>query len=145
MHHPWRAFGRLTDWKLRWSPHLPWDIAGHTDHDGKTITLAVGLDQAERRCTIAHESEHALRGAVPDFYWPREERAIDDIVSRKMIAIEDLADAMKWTHDPHELADELWVDVDTVKARLANLTDSEGRQLDAMLDQAEQQMPVTEP
>jgi hypothetical protein len=144
MHHPWRAFRHLVDWTLRWSHDLPDDIQGYVDHEEQEVVLAHGLTQAERRCTIAHETEHIRRGNVPDFYWPREERAIDDIVSRRLITLDALADALVWTTDVHQLAEELWVDVDTVKARLANLTEDEGLRLQARLDAAELTMPIFE-
>ena len=62
-HHPWRRFGELTDWSLRWA-ELPPGVMGRTCHQTKTVTLALGMSQAERRCTIAHETEHIERGPV---------------------------------------------------------------------------------
>lgn len=106
--------------------------------------MAHGLTQAERRCTIAHETEHIMRGVVPDWCWPREERAVDRAASRKLITIAALADALAWTQDPAEAAEELWVDVAMLLARLANLTEAEGRELSRRLDLIELGMPEDE-
>jgi hypothetical protein len=141
MHHPWRRFRHLVEWTLRWSDRLPLDVRGETDFDRKMVTLASGLTQAERRCTIAHETEHAVRGPVPDFYWPREERAIDETVARRLITLDALVDALLWARDDHELAEELWVDVATVRARLASLTDEETAIVNCRLDAAEVRTP----
>ena len=37
----------------------------------------------------------------------------------------ELGEALAWSLDPHEVADELWVDVPTVEARLRHLHPSE--------------------
>ena len=79
-HHPWRRFGQLTDWSLRWA-ELPEGVMGVTCHRSRTVTLAVGMSQAERRCTIAHETEHILRGPVDRAAAAREERIIDRTVA----------------------------------------------------------------
>jgi hypothetical protein len=43
--------------------------------------------------------------------------------------------------DEYEIAEELWVDVSTVRARLADLTPAEQRQLNERLDAAELAQP----
>ena len=143
MHHPWRRFRSFVGWTLRWRS-LPGDEVGTTDYATMTVTLDPELLQTERRCTIAHETEHIARGVVPDFYWPREEHAIDAIVARRLILLEALADGLVWALDVHELADELWVDVPTAKARLANLTPAEGLWLQERLDVTEAEIPETD-
>lgn len=142
MHHPWRAFGNLTSWTLRWSHELPEEIVGEVDFDARTVTLAHGLTQAERRCTIAHETQHILRGPVGAGVVAREERLVDREAARLLIPLEALAEALLWSYDEYEVAEELWVDVATVRARLANLTSDEQRQLNERLDAAELQLPV---
>src|SRR5919206_37845 len=83
-HDPWRRFGELTDWSLRWA-ELPAGVMGSTCHVTRTVTLAVGMSQAERRCTIAHETEHIERGPVPPHESRREELRIDLKVARLLI------------------------------------------------------------
>lgn len=135
-HHPWRAFSRLAHWTLEWA-HLPEGLLGVTDFGRRTVTLTHGMTQVERRCTIAHETEHIHAGPVPPALVTREERRVDRVVSRRLIPLEALAEALVWANDEHELADELWVDVATVRARLRSLTDGESRTINERLDRAE--------
>ncbi|WP_168202660.1 hypothetical protein [Georgenia wutianyii] len=46
----------------------------------------------------------------------------------------DLLDALCWTEELEEAADELWVDLDTLKARLDTLTAGERAQLCALAE-----------
>jgi hypothetical protein len=43
----------------------------------------------------------------------REELAVDDIASQRLITLAALVDGLRWTHEPRELADHLWVDEPT--------------------------------
>lgn len=145
-HHPWRAFRALSEWTLRWVDHLPARQLGETSWPDRTVSMAHGQDQAQRRCTIAHETEHILRGSVHEACTDHEERAVEEAVARKLITLEALADALVWciSDDLRELADELWVDMDIVRARLRALTLEEGHELDRRLDHAERQHPAAE-
>lgn len=122
MYHPWRVFRALANWQLAiaW---LPIGILGLTDYDTRTVTLAEGLGQAERRSTLAHELEHIARGWTP--CTTREECAVDRIAARKLIEIRDLGEALAWTSNRDEAAEELWVDTDMLNVRLANLHPAE--------------------
>lgn len=142
MHHPWRAFQHLVDWTLHWSHELPDDVQGEVDFEEQTVTLAHGLTQAERRCTIAHETQHILRGPAPEHLRQREEQAVDRAAAQLLIPLEALVEALLWSYDEHEVAEELWVDVDTVRARLANLTAAEQRLLLVRLEAAELEQPI---
>lgn len=117
MHHPWREFRALTDWTLKWS-ELPEGVLGLTDFRAKTVTLTLGMDQAQRRCTIAHETEHILRGYT--VCEEREEFIIDRNVSRLLLpSIKDVADTVLWHQgDCFHAAEELWVDEDILRMRL---------------------------
>ncbi|MFK5689559.1 ImmA/IrrE family metallo-endopeptidase [Ornithinimicrobium sp. LYQ92] len=77
------------------------------------------LGQVERRCTVAHELEHIRRGhrgCQPE----RVERSVHAAVARRLIPdVHRLADALVWARGHHDTAaDELWVDEDTLAARL---------------------------
>ncbi|PZQ46418.1 MAG: hypothetical protein DI570_26980 [Phenylobacterium zucineum] len=126
MHDPWREFHTLSDWALRWG-RLPSDLIGVTDFGARTVTLDSRMLQAERRCTLAHEVEHIRLGPAPAdaVLAAREEAAIDRAVARKLIGIGELADALAWTSSPAEAAQELWVDEDTLAARLRHLHPAE--------------------
>ncbi len=93
----------------------------------QTVTLDKTLLQAERRCTIAHEVEHIRRGPVPaePVLAAREEAAVEQAVARRLINIRDLGEALAWSQHPAVVAEELWVDEDTLRARLEHLHPAE--------------------
>jgi hypothetical protein len=126
LHDPWHRFSELTEWTLRWAD-LPPGIMGTTCHATTIVTLAVGMSQAERRCTIAHETEHILRGPVAPHEARREELLIDDVVSRLLIpSLPELVDALAWAGGHLEAAaDALWVDDYLLQVRLGSLTPRE--------------------
>ena len=126
MDHPWRRLREQADWLLCWVL-LPGDLMGLTDHRRRTIWMDNRLLQAERRCTIAHELEHVRRGPAPadPVLRAREELAIDRSVARRMISLEALGEALAWTQDLTEAAEELWVDAPTLRTRLAHLHPAE--------------------
>jgi hypothetical protein len=125
-HDPWRRFGELTDWTLRWA-ELPPGVMGETCHRTRTVTLAVGMSQAERRCTIAHETEHVVRGPVLPHLSRDEELLIDRAVARLLVPdVRELVDALSWARGHLEsAADALWVDDYLLQVRLVTLTDAE--------------------
>lgn len=93
----------------------------------RTVTLAAGMSQAERRCTIAHETQHILRGPVPPGGHLREELEIDRTVASLLIPqVPKVADAMAWARgDLEATADELWVDDYLLAVRLSALAGPE--------------------
>lgn len=122
--HPWRRFRREKDWLLEWAL-LPDGVMGVTDWDARTVVLDQRLTQAERRSTIAHELEHIRRGPFPAWMTTREEEAVEQAAARKLIPLDRLIDALAWSRCRFEVAEELWVDVDTLEARLRGLHPSE--------------------
>jgi hypothetical protein len=121
---PWRALGECEGVRLVVAD-LPGTLRGQIDFATRTITLHPRLLPVERRCTLAHELVHLERGPVLVRLTPREERIVATIAARRLLPIEALADALRWSDDPHVLADELAVDVRTVRVRLATLSDDE--------------------
>lgn len=121
-YHPWRA--------LRGLPHitLRWAVAEERgSFDGHTITLHPLLTQAERRSTLAHELVHLERGPAPPHLAGREELLVEEIAARRLVDLDDLADAIVW-HDGHahdDMADDLWVDRAILLARIRTLTEEE--------------------
>ncbi|MEE3126368.1 MAG: ImmA/IrrE family metallo-endopeptidase [Actinomycetota bacterium] len=126
MHHPWRVFAGLSDWRLQWA-HLPPDVFGLTCHRTKTVTLAEGLTQAERRCTIAHETQHILRGPVPTGGELYEELVINRKVARLLLpSVRRVGHALAFHRaDMEGAADDLWVDEPTLHVRLSALAPKE--------------------
>lgn len=134
-HHPWKRFRELTDWSLRWA-HLPDDAWGETCFRTRTVTISLDLNQAERRCTIAHETQHILRGIAPAGLEVWEEQMVDRNVARILLPdIREVGEALAWA-DQHlvEAAKELWVDEFILRARLKHLHPSEKGYLRQRLD-----------
>jgi hypothetical protein len=124
--HPWRTFRDLIDWTLEWS-HLPSGVWGVTDFDTRTVTLRHGMNQAERRCTIAHEIQHILRGPAPVGLEEWEEELVDRNAARFLLpSVEAIGDALVWADwNQFVAAEELWVDELILAARLRYLHPSE--------------------
>src|SRR3954465_6589765 len=111
LHDPWRRFSELTEGTLPGAEPPP-GVMGTTCHATSTVTLALGMSQAERRCTIAHETEHVQRGPVAPQEARREELLIGRRGARLLIPdVRDLVDALSWARGHLETAaDTLWVD-----------------------------------
>lgn len=122
-HHPWRFFATLTDWRLEWTRDLPAGRLGLTLHSERRVLLAEGMDQAERRCTIAHETGHILRGPVSGCHRLREEALVDRQAARLLMpSARKIGHALAWARADYEAAaDELWVDEQLLNVRLSTL------------------------
>lgn len=96
------------------------------------IMISDRLNQAERRCTLTHELVHRMRGDVhvsDDVFHNRQEKSCHQTAARILIPFPTLLAAMQWGRDPQELAEELWVDLETLQARICALSESEGQVL----------------
>lgn len=133
--HPWRALrDDHTDVHLSCQHRLPDQIMGL--QRGARIWLCRTLTQAERRCTLTHELVHRERGPVPadPAAAAREEQIVDEITARRLITLPQLADALRWSRQPRELAEHLWVDQPTLQTRMATLDPVEVADLEHNLD-----------
>ena len=112
---------------------LPPTVLGCTD--GSSIWLAVEQTVAEARCTLVHELIHLERGhstCQP----PDVEADVAREAAQRLLPIDELADALAQTRSEFEAAKMLWVDVDTLRTRLASLDDVERARLGITLDLA---------
>jgi hypothetical protein len=125
--HPWRHLRHH-------HPHinvrfadLPEGLLGYTDHARGEVVLDRSLTQVERRCTLTHELEHVHRGPVPldPCLADREEAVVDGIAARRLVSLRELIEALLLSNHEHDVADELWVDVPTLRTRIAGLADAE--------------------
>jgi hypothetical protein len=143
VHHPWRWLReRLPDWDVVYGG-LPDGLIGGTDCAGRTIHLAPGMLQAQRRAVLDHEVMHAEAGDLGPQHSQRE-ADISRQSAQRLIPLKQLLDAVVWAHTIDELADDCWVDVATMWCRLDNLTDDERaqvRQALAIRDYHEEGMP----
>lgn len=122
---PWRAV-RERPWLRVAFVDMPKGVWGATD-GRRTIWLHTQLTQAERRSTLAHELAHhdlGHEGCQPP---AQEERARARAARLLLPDITGVAEALAWAHSMHEAAEALWVDEDTLAARLQHLTPGERR------------------
>lgn len=120
--HPWRAIRDRPDITVRWQ--MMDGRLGQWCEQSRTMTLDPRQLQHERRVTATHEAIHAERrdsGRCSGLV----ERQVRAETARRLISLDDLADALVWTQDEWEVAEELWVDVETARVRIDTLTDAE--------------------
>lgn len=116
---------------------LPDGERGRWYPEAHVIVLDDRLTQAERRCVLTHELVHRARGDVhvhDEVTNARQEKSCHETVARLLIPFASLVAAMRWGRDPGELADELWVDVKTLEARVMSLSELEAQHLRTLLD-----------
>lgn len=105
---------------------LPEEIWGHYHLPSRTVVLGRHLVQCERRATLAHELVHVERrdGCQQS---ERVELEVHQVAARRLITLDMLCDAAAWAGgvDLGAIAEECWVDDETVRVRLATLTDEE--------------------
>ncbi len=135
--HPWRHIRqRYPHLGVNCCEPLPDDLRAAWTQTG--LFLRPGLTQAQRRCALTHEIVHLERGPVPrnPVLAAAEERIVADIAARRLIPLRSLLDAFMWTRptNHHDLADELWVDVPTLRIRLSGLDRHEVAELNRAID-----------
>lgn len=105
---------------------LPPGWLGCVDVEKRIVWLDSRLTPAERRSTLAHEIGHLERGIA--CHWAPthpEEKAADEWAARRLIDIPSLTRALQWSQRLEDIAEELWVDVHIVRARLGALSPDE--------------------
>ncbi|MBF6133483.1 hypothetical protein IU501_10780 [Nocardia otitidiscaviarum] len=138
--NPWRHVGRRY-------PHIEVDCTHalpgkkRGSWTTKGIFIDRGLGQAARRCALAHEIVHLERGPVSrdPHLARREERIVSIVAAKRLIPLASLTEALMWSapDNAHELAEELWVDLPTLRIRLHHITPAEVRHVNDALDQRE--------
>ncbi|GAA2171390.1 hypothetical protein GCM10009846_05050 [Agrococcus versicolor] len=91
-------------------------LLGLYDARAHRIWLAEGLTPVERRCVLAHELGHARHRHRSGT--PANERVADAFAARLLVDPAALEAASRWSHDPAEIADELDLTEDVVRAYL---------------------------
>lgn len=134
--HPWRHLRAMTD------VDVTWDAADGTLGTWCAGTRAMAFhprqSQAQRRCTVTHEIVHAeLSHEGPCS--PATELLVLKTSARRLISIQALADAIVFHRDDRSaLAQELWVDRQTLDARLDHLHPCEQGYLRRRLGRSEE-------
>lgn len=121
--HPWRSLRALPHIDLMWQDSDT--EMGHFDFACQRVVMTKGMTQAERRCTITHELIHAERGPCRPGGEAREELIVDREAARRLIDIRKLGETLAWADCHEDAAEELWVDVPTLRTRMAALHPAE--------------------
>lgn len=124
---PWSAIGELEDVIVGFVP-LP-DGMGWWEPDERVMLIDSRLDRVCRRCTAAHELEHILAGdeacvgtSDDHYYTLRTERRASIRAARKLIPLEELAEAiLLYDDDDFLVAEHLDVDLETLDVRRDSL------------------------
>lgn len=125
MFHPWRRLRALGGLLLVWERLGP-GVLGATD--GRSlVVLHPEQSQRQRRSTLTHELAHVELGHEGGCS-PEQEGAARELAARWLVPMDQLVDGLRWTRHVEELAEELWVDVETLRDRIRVL-DAEEREL----------------
>lgn len=119
--HPWRLLRSLAHVTLVWHEG---GAPGYTRHSTATISLREGMDQAKRRSVLTHELAHLERGPCQRLNVGKDELAAAKLAACQLLPdVRRIADAYVWARgDLEAAADELWVDVPTLRIRLEHMT-----------------------
>lgn len=138
--HPWRVLA--SDWahvEVEHTDDLPAGRRGDTN-GVDLIRLRRRLLQVERRCTLTHELVH-LEHAHDGPCTPGHEASVDREAARRLIPWDRLLAAVRWARSEEELADELWVTVHVLRARVAELRADELLEIARAAHDAHHTMP----
>lgn len=136
--HPWRHLAHHHPRTVVRFADLPDGLLGYTDLSAGVIWLDRSLTQVERRCTLTHELEHVHRGHIPrdPVLLAREEDLVEQLSARRLVSLRELIDALLWSDHESEVADELWVDGPTLRARIAGLAADERAAIEERLHES---------
>lgn len=121
MFHPWRELRRLHFVRLHWQ--VMQGTLGETNGID-LVWMHPHQGQAQRRSTMAHELAHIELEHTSGCNG-LDESAATLLAARWLIPLPALIDALRWSRSVDEAAEELWVDVTTVRVRLLRLTAAE--------------------
>lgn len=141
IYHPWQ------DLRERWrhvvvdhTDDLPAGLLADTngvDH----VRMRRRLLQVERRCALAHEIIHLEHGDTTECR-PAIEHDVNREASRRLISWKALVRAVRWARSESELAAELWVTPQILRARTEALTADEMFELARAAQDAHHMMPI---
>ena len=120
--NPWAELAARPEIELRW---IARGGRGCIDFATRVITLNLAMGHAERRSVVSHELVHDERGPVPRWLVPREEAWVRQESARRLVDLHELADVMRGAEYIEDVAEDLGVDVPTLRTRLEHLHPSE--------------------
>lgn len=117
--NPWKA---LHPDVVLTEAHIP--ERGRYYHSRRAIVLRKGMSLVEQRATLIHEVIHAERG--DEVCSEKTDRNhVEREAARRAINVRDLAEALMWSEQPGEVADELKTTEELLAIRLQHLHPAE--------------------
>jgi len=98
----------------------------------RVILIETSSSPEVDRSSLAHAVAHLDLGhtrTVSGFFENREEGQADRLAARRLIRVDDFAQALAWSQDRGEIASQLGVDVSMLQVREATLSATERSQL----------------
>jgi len=144
-YNPFHVIRDNPSWTLDTYAPLPEGEDGRWYNEHEVMLLDRDLDRIGRRCTAAHEVEHALAGdegcgalLEADYFTVKMERRTDARAARKLVPLDALIEALRlYEGDDGAICEHLDVDQDVYEARLAALQPDERNQIrEAMAPEA---------
>lgn len=143
MFHPWRSLRALGDDTFMAVQPTPGGKPAWWDPESDTFLIKPGMTQVERRCALTHELAHRTLGHSGLCTYPdakrqnrRQERVADLWAAERLITLEALAVAMRWSKERDEVADELWVTRPLLDLRLETMLGGERMRLRVLMARA---------
>lgn len=118
---------RYPGWVIRHRP-LSHGIPEVMCRRRRVILIDSGSTWVEKRCSLAHAVAHLDLGhthAPHDHFDRAQERDANQLAARRLITIEALAEVLSWTRHWTEIAQELDVDLATLRTREKHMHMSE--------------------
>lgn len=124
------AAARYPEWVIR-RRALGWGIREVLCHRTKVILIEARSSYAERRSSLAHAVAHLDLAHLParGRFDRRQEAQAHQLAARRLLPLDLLLQAARWTRNAHEAATELDVDVPTLVTRIEHLHPSERARL----------------
>jgi hypothetical protein len=125
MHHPWRWLREhFPDWDVIYTHDIPVGELGCTDVPNRLFRIRPNLLQVQRRTVIDHELRHARDGDDRRQH-PKREAVVNRESALALVPFPVLLEAWLWAYSVEEMAEECFVDVQTMRRRIDYLTSGE--------------------
>lgn len=121
------AAERFPGWLIRHRP-LPEGLREVLCPQRRVIVIDAGDSWPAKRCSLAHAIAHLDLGhaEIPGRIFDRDhERHANQMAARRLVTVEQLVDVLCWTQYETEVAEELQVDLETLRTRRDHLHPSE--------------------
>lgn len=143
-YNPWDVIRDHRSWTLDTYATLPAGEMGRWYNGVEVMLIERSLTQVTRRCTAAHEVEHALAGdegcsAIEneDYFTCKMERRAHSRAARKLVPVDALIEALRlYEGDDAKVRDHLGIDQDVLDIRRETLQPDERHRIRIAMNDA---------